>query len=137
MLIHDKRDCADILCGFYPVDLDNWDSSRKQSQLNSTDCPSSVKGLLFPPKDMPTGMSPEVSEKRELLTYICRGIFGIYTPYQCLCFAFIRCSSWHVGDTRERVQVTPSPAPLHHRPGFRVPGHSRVWIPGPPVLAWW
>ena len=136
MLIHDERDCADILCGFYSVDLENWDSSRIYSSL-ITDCPSSVKGLLFPPKDRPTEMSPEVSKKRELLTYICKGIFGIYTPYQCLCFAFMRCPSGHVGDTRATVQVTPSSAPLHHHPGFRAPGHGRVWIPGPPVLAWW
>lgn len=106
MLIHDERDCADVLCGFYSVDLENWDSSRKYSSL-ITDCPSSVKGLLFPPKDMPTEMSPQVSKKRELLTYICKGIFGIYTPYQCLCFAFMRCPSGHVGATRTTVQVTP------------------------------
>lgn len=46
----------------YAMDLENWDSSRKYSSL-ITDCPSSVKGLLFPPKDMTTETSPEVSKR--------------------------------------------------------------------------
>ena len=48
----------------HAMDLEDWDGSRKYSSL-ITDCPSSVKGLLFPPKDMTTEMSPEVSKKKK------------------------------------------------------------------------
>lgn len=89
--------------------------------------------FLSPPNDRPSGMSPEVSKKRELL-HISKNVFLAFTiSYQCLCFALMRLHGrsclWCLLGTQGEQSRSPRPQP--HSPNSEHPNSQHAQSLGP------